>query len=163
LKLDAMSTSRGDTAPYERVRRTLIFGAQRCDDSGLPDVDGTYSRTAWLPVLGPAPWVVWGTIARGLPPRGFRVWNVAELERVNGLDGAAPVAALSQLACYRLAVGRGDDAWSICRTCPPLPGALLAIAEPAVRVAHRRAFPVGAGRDTRLGVGAGLVLAHAPE
>ena len=89
-----------------------------------PGLEGRREPHAWLPVLGPAPWVVWSTIARRLPPRGFRVWNASELERVNGLDGAALGVALSQLARYRLAVGRGDDVWSIRRTCPPLPDAL---------------------------------------
>jgi hypothetical protein len=147
-----MSTVTGGTVPYQRVRRALAFEAHR-DDTGLPEVDGQYSRTAWLPVLGPAPWVVWGTIARKLPPRGFRVWNVIELERVNGIDDAAIGLALYQLARCGLAVSPGDDVWRIRRPYPPLPEALLTIAEPAVRVAHRRAFPVGAERRDRRGLG----------
>lgn len=50
--------------------------------------DGSYSRSAWLPTLGPSSWVLWTTLADDLrkhpsPARVF--WSPQELARAIGL------------------------------------------------------------------------------
>lgn len=139
-----MSIVTGAAVSNGSGRQTLTLEGQR-HGNGLLDVDGDYSRTAWLPVLGPEPWVVWTTLARVLPSRGRATWAVDELAGMYGLASVGLCRSLDRLARFGIALDLCDGHWSVRQTCPPLPEGLLADASPAARVAHRRAFPSEAG------------------
>jgi hypothetical protein len=54
--------------------------------AGEVSVDGSYSRLAWLPTVGPSAWLLWGTLAAQLQHAPEVTWHLAELAAVHGLS-----------------------------------------------------------------------------
>jgi hypothetical protein len=108
---------------------------------GCLHVDGEYSRSVWLPVLGPVAWVLWGTIASRLPPRRDVTVSMDELAGVCGLGAVDVVPTLDQLVRFGPALPLREDAWRVHRFCPPLPERLVEAAPARVRTVHRQVFP----------------------
>lgn len=109
------------------------------DACGVP-VDGGYSRTAWLPVLGATTWLVWGSLAARLRDDPRHRCSLSELAPAHA-PGSAPVArALGRLEAYDLADGREPGVWLVRHSCPPLWDRLLARAPSPVHAAHHVTF-----------------------
>lgn len=89
---------------------------------GTPD--GQYSRTCWLPVLGPTAWVLWGTVARELDEMAPAVHRPAELTRAVGLGRPERLLkALQRLDRFGIAsnpTSNRDASWLLPTVSPPL-------------------------------------------
>lgn len=105
---------------------------------GVGEVHGAYSRAAWLPVIGPAAWLVWGAAADLVRDHGRVDCAIIELGDPWGYDPEDVSWALLQLARFGLALPGGDVCWRICTACPPLPDGLVSTAPSSVRAMHHR-------------------------
>lgn len=101
-------------------------------------VGGAYSRAAWLPVVGPTAWLIWGAVADQLRDTPWLDCSLEDLGRPWGFDAEDVSWSLLQLARYGLALPGRDDRWRVHTSCPPLHGRLLEAAPPSVRAMHRR-------------------------
>jgi hypothetical protein len=86
--------------------------------------DGTYSRLAWLPTIGPSSWLIWTTIAGQLRRDPKVTWQCAALAGAHGLgQGTGRTSALARtldrLARYRLLVP-GEPTWLMRASAPPV-------------------------------------------
>jgi hypothetical protein len=128
-----------------------VWSSTETDRPGVA-VDGGYSRTAWLPVLGATTWLVWGATAARLSEADETGVVTCSLEELApAWVGSADVVAWSfdRLDAFGLAHvavtpdGRPttDDVWRVRRTCPPLVSRQLARAPSTVRAAHVATFP----------------------
>jgi hypothetical protein len=113
-------------------------------------VDGGYSRTAWLPVLGTTSWLVWGSLATRVKADRRHRCTLGELAPPHAPGPAAVGRALSRLEAYGLAEQSRPGVWVVRRTCPPLWDRLLARAPSPVHAAHHVTFlPSRARRRAR--------------
>ena len=48
--------------------------------------EGTYSRLAWLPIIGPSSWLMWGTLASQLRREPEVSWDITALAEAHGLQ-----------------------------------------------------------------------------
>lgn len=109
------------------------------------EVRGSYSRAAWLPVIGPTAWLIWGAIVDGLDPDGRFTRSLEDLGRPLGLRprgrvlGAPSARALWPRASHgRRPLADGHDLPAVARmpaadrakTCPGTPS-------------HSAPFPLG--------------------
>jgi hypothetical protein len=83
------------------------------------EVGSDYCRMAWLPALGPAAWLLWGSVTRELAKEPRVEWSVPEIARFHGITCAEVTAALEQLASYGLAVSVAPARWRVRLHCPP--------------------------------------------
>jgi hypothetical protein len=86
--------------------------------------DGTYSRLAWLPTIGPSSWLIWTTIARQLQRERTVTWQTVTLASAHGLGhgtGRTSTIArtLDRLARYHLLLP-GEPTWLIRASAPPV-------------------------------------------
>ena len=58
-----------------------------------PDIDrfdskptGAYSRMAWLPIVGPSSWLIWGTLAAHLRREPQLDWELTSLAEAHGIN-----------------------------------------------------------------------------
>jgi hypothetical protein len=118
----------------------LVFERMRGEYASAGDVRGAYSRAAWLPVVGPTAWLVWGVLADRLSEDVCVDCSFDELglERRFGYSRVDVASALLQLARYGLAFPERDDRWQVATACPLLPDALIPRAARSVQVVHQR-------------------------
>lgn len=108
----------------------------------------TYSRAAWLPVLGADAWALWGSAAQLLRHYPTVTWWVDHVAASHGLASVGDVdRCLARLGWFRLASQASGTHWQVRTDCPALPADLLDRAAPTVQRLHRRTFP-GALLDT---------------
>jgi hypothetical protein len=103
--------------------------------------DSTYSRVAWLPIVGADAWVLWGTIAAQLACDPEVTWVLDQLGRAHGISRDSVERSLDRLERSRLATPTGNDTWIMRPTCPQLSTAQLARAPAWVQSLHHRFFP----------------------
>ena len=107
---------------------------------GTPD--GVYSRTCWLPVLGPTSWVLWGTVAQELDEMAPSVHRPDELTRALGLGRLERLLkALQRLDRFGIASNptkNADSSWLLPTVSPPLWSKHHHLLDPHAREFHRR-------------------------
>jgi hypothetical protein len=103
--------------------------------------DSTYSRVAWLPILGADAWVLWGTIAAQLVCDPEVTWVLDQLGRAHGISQDSVERSLDRLERFRLAMPTGADTWIVWPTCPQLSTAQLTRSPAWVQSLHHRIFP----------------------
>ena len=122
---------------------TLIF--RPWDDSvGATHlaVDSEFSRVVWLPILGPGPWVLWGTLGTRLAREPELSWRVDHLVQAHGFGRAnGATRALARLGRFRLATTPEPALWLVRPSCPRLSATQLARSPGWVRSLHDRTFP----------------------
>lgn len=117
------------------------------DELGVA-VDGAYSHTAWLPVLGATTWLVWGAVAARLGESGRVDCPLGELAPPWVVNPSVVAWSLDRLEAFGLASTTGDS-WAVRRVCPPLFDRQLARAPSRVRAIHHHTFAGDeAARDT---------------
>jgi hypothetical protein len=92
------------------------------DKSSSVEVASDYSRSTWLPVVGPAPWLIWAAMADRL--RGTDRVECSLDDIASSCGGFAledVVWSLHQLAHHGLTQLVGDGSWRVQATCPPAP------------------------------------------
>ena len=82
------------------------------------DVGSDDCRSAWLPVIGPAAWLLWGSVTRELAQRPRVEWSVPEIARFHGIGCTEVSAALEQLGRYGLVVSVAVARWRVRSLCP---------------------------------------------
>jgi hypothetical protein len=88
--------------------------------------DGDWSRLAWLPVIGPTSWLVWGTLTRQLRHDPQVTWDLAALAVTHGLVGGTGPSSVIRRTIGRLcqfhilAPHDGADRYLVRMTAPPL-------------------------------------------
>lgn len=102
------------------------------------DVHGAYSRAAWLPVIGPTAWLVWGSIAERVRDRARAECTLGDVGGPWAFADEDVSWGLMQLARFGLAAPGGGDRWHVRTVCPPVHDGLLATASPSVQAMHRR-------------------------
>jgi hypothetical protein len=103
--------------------------------------DSTYSRVAWLPILGADAWVLWGTIAAPLVCDPEVTWALDQLGRAHGISEDSVEPSLDRLERFRLATPTGNDTWIVRPSCPQLSPGQLARSPAWVQSLHHRTFP----------------------
>lgn len=107
---------------------------------GTPE--GVYSRTCWLPVLGPTSWVLWGTVARELDDTGPAIYRHDELTRALGLGRPERLLkALRRLDRFGIAsnpTNNPDASWLLPTVSPPLWNKHHHLLDPHACEFHRR-------------------------
>jgi len=107
---------------------------------GTPD--GVYSRTCWLPVLGPTSWVLWGAVTHELDEMDPGVHCADELTRALGLGRTQRLTkALQRLDRFGLASNpttNHGDSWLLPTVSPPLWRKHHHLLDPHAREFHRR-------------------------
>ena len=126
--------------PDEHETKSCRFTFERWtrDSDCAGDVGGTYSRAAWLPVVGPTAWFIWTAVADRLQDNASLDCSLEELGHPWGFDPADVSWSLLKLARYGLGLPVGEIHWRVRTACPPLHDRLLVAAGPAVRAMHRR-------------------------
>ena len=86
--------------------------------------DGTYSRLAWLPTIGPSSWLIWTTIATQLQRERSVTWQSATLAGAHGLGSgtgrtSALARTLDRLTRFHLLVP-GERTWLLRVSAPPV-------------------------------------------
>lgn len=107
---------------------------------GTPD--GVYSRTCWLPVLGPTSWVLWGSVAHELDEMAPAVHCADKLTRALGLGRTQRLTrALQRLDRFGIASNpttNGQTSWLLPTVSPPLWRKHHHLLDPHAREFHRR-------------------------
>jgi hypothetical protein len=109
-------------------------------DACAVPVDGGYSRTAWLPVLGTTTWLVWGSLAARVRADRIHRCALGDLVPAHAPGPVAVARALGRLEAYELADEREPGVWLVRHSCPPLWDRLLARAPSPVHAAHHVTF-----------------------
>jgi hypothetical protein len=81
-------------------------------------VGSDYCRTAWLPAVGPAAWLLWGSVTRELAKQPRVEWSVPEIARFHGIGCSEVTSALERLEQYGLAVAVAAARWRVRSLCP---------------------------------------------
>jgi transposase InsO family protein len=89
------------------------------------DVESTYSRLAWLPLVGPTSWLVWGTVAAQLHQEPTITWTPGDLAAAHGISRAAGTngvlaRTLDRLPRFRIVTHLGEGRHLIRIAAPPL-------------------------------------------
>jgi hypothetical protein len=84
------------------------------------DVGSDYCRSAWLPVIGPAAWLLWDSVTRELEREPRAEWPISEVARHHGVDCGAVSAAIAELERFGLAVRLAPARWRVRLRCPPV-------------------------------------------
>lgn len=104
------------------------------EESGCAgDVQSDYSRSMWLPVLGPTAWLIWGGLADRLRGDDPLHCSLAELGAPWGFPVEEVSWSLLQLTRYGLAQPGREDHWQVATRCPPLPDGLATSTPGTVR------------------------------
>jgi hypothetical protein len=134
--------------PSEPSRRLLLerWASKSDEPEYAGDVHGPYSRAAWLPVIGPTAWLIWGSVAGRVRDHARAECTLEEVGRPWAFADEDVSWGLLQLARFGLAMRGGDDRWHVRTVCPPLCDRLVAGASPSVQAMHqRRLRPPGWG------------------
>ena len=87
--------------------------------------EGTYSRLAWLPVIGPSSWLMWGTLASQLRREPQVTWDLTALAEAHGLQRGAGQhgmvrRTLTRLTQFRLVAPVDETLHLVRLTAPPV-------------------------------------------
>ncbi len=87
--------------------------------------NGDFSRLAWLPLIGPSSWLIWGTLSSQLRRQIDVTWTVTELGAAHGLHGSTgrngPTRrTLARLCQFRMLADAGDDRFLVRMSAPPI-------------------------------------------
>ena len=111
---------------------------------GLHDTMSTYATAVWLPVLGPAAWAAWRTLAHGIRrhPTGWST-STEQLAAMLGLGSTAGnqcaiARALRRLERFAVTRRLGDDMLIVRCRLPNVTTEQLARLHPDVQIAHRQ-------------------------
>lgn len=126
----------------------LLVFAPRPDpvvDPYRQDPEGTYSRLAWLPVIGPSSWLMWGTLACQLRREPEIAWELATLAAAHGIHGGAGGGGmvrrtLNRLVRFRLLTPVDDRRHLVRMTAPPVTGRQLERLPDFVVELHHQTF-----------------------
>jgi hypothetical protein len=116
--------------------------------------ESPYSRLAWLPIIGPSSWLMWGTLAAQLRREPQITWELTALAEAHGLQRGAGQhgmvrRTLTRLTQFRL-VAPVDDTNHIVRlTAPPVTQRQLERLPAFVAELHQQTF----AQDPRREVG----------
>jgi hypothetical protein len=118
-------------------------------DPMAQEPSGDFSRLAWLPVIGPSSWLVWGTLAAQLRREPEITWTVRDLAWAHGLHGTTARnglirRTLARLCQFRLLALLADDEdrFLVRMTAPPLSRGQLVRSAPFVVELQRQIFQV---------------------
>ncbi len=108
---------------------------------------GHFSRAAWLPIVGPTSWVLWGLLAGQLAIVGSATWHRDELANAVGVNlrhyrrNDVLTRTLDRLCRFRL-FDCHDDVFDVRLSAPPVTGRKLAqLPDHAVEL-QAQLFPV---------------------
>lgn len=109
-------------------------------DQHAESPDGTYSRLAWLPTIGPSSWLIWTTIAGQLQRDRTVTWQSATLASAHGLGhgigrSSALARTLDRLTRFHLLVP-GEPTWLIRASAPPVSAGCLRRLPAFVQAVH---------------------------
>lgn len=109
------------------------------------DPEGTYSRLAWLPLIGPSSWLLWGTLAAQLRREPQVTWELTALAEAHGLHRGAGQNAmvrrtLTRLSQFRLLAPLDDDHHLVRLTAPPVSAKNLERLPAFVAELHHQTF-----------------------
>ena len=109
------------------------------------DPDGTYARLAWLPIIGPSSYLVWGTLSAQLRRERTVTWRLADLAAAHGLEGASGRngmvrRTLCRLVQFRLLVESDPGTWLVHLSAPPVSRRQLERLPAVVGELHQAAF-----------------------
>jgi hypothetical protein len=117
-----------------------------------PDIDqydskpnGTYSRLAWLPIIGPSSWLIWGTLAAQLRREPRLDWELTALAEAHGISRGAGQhgmvrRSLHRLNQFRLLDTLEDTEHLVRLTAPPVSERQLQRLPSFVAELHRQTF-----------------------
>lgn len=132
--------TRTSPVPYVEVRG--VDAAAEVEGWWGPE--STYAESVWLPVLGPASWLVWRRLALELlaSPDGFRL-ELAALSAAVGLGSprgrqSAIARTLRRLQYFRVAWRAPDDLLVVRYRLPLLTAGQLDRLHPEIQARHRQ-------------------------
>jgi hypothetical protein len=106
---------------------TFVPWADPVVDPHGQDPNGDFSRLAWLPIIGPTAWLLWGTIAAQLRRDADVTWRLEDLATAHGLGTSvsrnAPIRrSLTRLDLFGLVgpVEADGEVYAVRLTAPPL-------------------------------------------
>ena len=110
-----------------------------------PDPDGTYARLAWLPIVGPSSFLLWGTLATQLRRERTVTWELADLAGAHGLQRGSGRngmvrRTLTRLVQFHLLVESAPDTWLVHLSAPPVSRRQLERLPAVVAQLHEAAF-----------------------
>ena len=111
------------------------------------DPSGHYSRTAWLPILGPTSWLMLGTITQHLAAEPAVTWRLGDLARDHGVGrpdrpGFIVLRSLQRLEHFGLLRFEAGDRALIRTHVPPLGERQLRRSASHVRQLHEQTFRI---------------------
>jgi hypothetical protein len=83
---------------------TFVPWADPVIDPQDQDPNGDFSRLAWLPIIGPTAWLIWGTISAQLRRDVEVTWRLEDLATAHGLGTGISKNAPVRRALTRLTV-----------------------------------------------------------
>ena len=106
-----------------------------------------YSRLAWLPVVGPSSWLIWGTLAAQLRREATVSWELAALAEAHGLQRGAGRhgmvrRTLTRLGQFGLLAAVDEDRFLVRLCAPPVSTRRLERLPAPVAELHRQVFQV---------------------
>jgi hypothetical protein len=107
--------------------------------------EGTYSRLAWLPIVGPSSWLMWGTLAVQLRREPQVQWELGALAEAHGLQRGAGQhgmvrRTLARLGQFRLCAPVDDTYHLVRLTAPPVTRRQLERLPSFVAEIHQQTF-----------------------
>ncbi len=107
--------------------------------------DGTYSRLAWLPLIGPTAWLIWGTVSAQVRHEATVTWTVGDLAAAHGLSRSTGPngivgRTITRLTQFHLLTALPDGGHLVRVTAPPVSRQRLDRLPPFVTAVHRQTF-----------------------
>jgi hypothetical protein len=107
--------------------------------------EGTYSRLAWLPIIGPSSWLMWGTLASQLRREPQVTWELTALAEAHGLQRGAGQHGMvrrtvTRLTQFRLLAAIDDTHHLVRLTAPPVTSRQLERLPAFVAELHQQTF-----------------------
>lgn len=87
-------------------------------------VDGDWSRTAWLPIIGPSSWLMWTELAR-IVENGPATVTAADVADRIGLSVKRVYSPIDRLVRFRILTELNPDHYRVRTTAGPLSEKLL--------------------------------------
>jgi len=115
-------------------------------DPYAQDPNGDWSRLAWLPIIGPSSWLMWGTLTAQLRREPTVTWTVEALGTAHGLSGSTARTGptrrtIARLCQFRLLADLSEDRFLVRLTAPPLGRRMLERLPEYVGELQRQIFP----------------------
>jgi hypothetical protein len=107
--------------------------------------EGTFSRLAWLPLIGPSSWLIWGTLAAQLRHDPTVTWNLAELAAAHGLGRSTGTRSaigrtLTRMAMFPILGTLEPGQYLVRLTAPPMSRGMLTKLPDHVAEMHRQIY-----------------------